>query len=356
MTARRKFNAGTDRFAGLYLWALIIGVFAIWTPHLFLAAATVQTIASSQSVVAMLAIAAMISMAGGAFDVSVGATANLATVTAVVLQTNHHWTMWTSIIAAIAISALVGVVNGFVIVKLKVSSFVATLGMGSILLAVQAIVSDSGQPLPPTNPRWSTLSQHQIFGIQAVFYYLLILAIIVWWVMDFTPVGRYVYAVGGNTEAARLAGVSVGKWTWTCLIATSTIAGVAGICYGSLSGPSLSYGGALLLPAFAAVFLGSTQVKPGRFNIWGTMIAVFVLATGVQGLEFVTGVQWLNDMFSGVALIVAVAFALRRQQGGTLKWPPSLIRRRLIGGVRAQPEADTSESVHSFASVQDGQR
>jgi ribose transport system permease protein len=68
-----------------------------------------------------------------------------------------------------------------------------------------------------------------------------------------------------------------------------------------------------LLPAFAAVFLGSTQLKPGRANTWGTLLAVFVLATGVQGLQFVTGVLWLNSMFNGVALIAAVSFAVWRQ-------------------------------------------
>jgi ribose transport system permease protein len=98
-------------------------------------------------------------------------------------------------------------------------------------------------------------------------------------------------------------------------VASATIAGVAGIFYGSLSGPSLTFGQGLLLPAFAAVFLGSTQLKPGRCNVWGTLLAVYVLATGVQGLEFVTGVLWLNDMFNGVALIAAVAFAVWRQGG-----------------------------------------
>ena len=84
--------------------------------------------------------------------------------------------------------------------------------------------------------------------------------------------------------------------------------------YGSQSGPSLTYGTGLLLPAFAAVFLGSTQIKPGRFNVWGTLLSIYVLATGVQGLEYITGVQWLNNMFNGIALILAVAFAVWRQR------------------------------------------
>jgi ribose transport system permease protein len=107
--------------------------------------------------------------------------------------------------------------------------------------------------------------------------------------------------------------VRVGFWSWLSLIGSATIAGIAGVLYASLSGPSLTFGQGLLLPAFAAVFLGSTQFTPGRANVWGTLVAVYVLATGVQGLQFVTGVLWLNDMFNGVALIAAVSFAVWRQ-------------------------------------------
>jgi len=98
--------------------------------------------------------------------------------------------------------------------------------------------------------------------------------------------------------------------------------------YGSLSGPSLTFGQTLLLPAFAAAFLGSTQLKPGRFNIWGTVLAVYVLATGVQGLSFVTSAQWLSDMFNGVALIGAVWFAVSRQAGAASHPIWRMFRRR----------------------------
>jgi ribose transport system permease protein len=93
---------------------------------------------------------------------------------------------------------------------------------------------------------------------------------------------------------------------------SATVSGIAGVLYASIAGPSLTYGPALLLPAFAAAFLGSTQFRPGRFNVWGTVVAVYVLAIGVKGLSFVTSVQWLNDMFNGVALIIAVALSIQR--------------------------------------------
>jgi len=315
--SKPQLKLGLDKFSGLYLWALFILVFAIWTPSLFLTSSTVHSLASQQAVSAMLAIALLFPIAAGAFDLSIGSTINLSTILVISLQTTHHWSMETAIPFTILCCAFIGFVNGFIVVKLHVSSFIATLGTGTILAAVQSIVTGDGQPLPPTSSSWLNLTQHKIFGFQSVVLYLIVIALIAWWVLDFTPMGRYLYAIGGNAEASRLSGVAVGRWTWLSLIISASISGVAGIFYGSLFGPSLTFGGSLMLPAFAAVFLGSTQFKPGRFNIWGTLLAVYVLATGVKGLLLVTGVQWLNDMFSGVALIVAVSFATWRQLRGS---------------------------------------
>jgi ribose transport system permease protein len=333
---RRWPGLGLDRFSGLYLWAAFIVVFGIWVPHLFLTMSTVHSLASQNSVLAMIAIAVLIPLAAGAYDLSVGAVVNLSTIMVTSLQSKQHWGMWAAIVAAIAVSVAVGAVNGFFVVVLKVNSFIATLGMATILTAVQTIVSGDNQPLPPTSHAWLQLTQRTVAGFQIIFVYLIVIALVAWWVLDHTPIGRYIYAVGGNSEAARLSGVRVDRWTWWALIASSTICGIAGVLYGSLSGPSLTFGQSLLLPAFAAVFLGSTQLKPGRFNLWGALIAVFVLATGVQGLGYVTGVVWLNDMFNGVALLGAVSFAVWRQR--------SSHARRLVGHSRTA-DAQRASSV-----------
>jgi len=331
-----RVNFGFDRFSGFYLWALFIVVFGIWTPDLFLSANTVRSVASDQAIVAMLGIALLIPLAAGAYDLSIGANINLAAVFVAILQTKNGWGMWPAIAMAVAVGALIGIINGFIVVALKVSSFIATLGIATVIGAVMTIVTNQSQPLPPTASAWLKLTQEKVFGFQIVVLYLIVLALIVWWALDHTPAGRYVYAVGGNPEAARLSGVKVGKWTWLCLIASGTISAIAGVLYSSLSGPSLTFGGALLLPAFAAAFLGSTQLKPGRFNVWGTLIAVYVLATGVKGLQFVTSAQWLNDMFNGVALVVAVAFAVWRQN--------KAVGRKRPGRGRGGPEASTPDA------------
>ena len=311
---RRTINFGLDRFSGFYLWALAILVFGVWKPHLFLTQATLHSVASSQAIGAMLAIAVLVPLAAGAFDLSIGATINLSAIMVAWLQSAHHWNMWPAMFVAVGATFLVGVVNGFIVVKLRINSFIATLGMATVVAAIQTIVSGNSQPLPPTAAAWNNLTQRTVGGFQIVVLYLVVAAIFFWWLLEHTPAGRYIHATGGNQEAARLAGVRVNYWTWTTLIISATVSGIAGVLYSSLSGPSLSFGATLLLPAFAAAFLGSTQLKPGRFNVWGTMLAVYVLATGVKGLQLITGVQWLNDMFNGVALIVAVGFAVWRQR------------------------------------------
>lgn len=303
-----------DRFSGLYLWGAFLVIFSVWKPDVFPTSTTLHSVAAQQAIGAMMAIAVLIPLAAGAYDLSIGATINFSTILVAVLQVNEHWSMWFAIVAAVGCCAVIGAVNGFLVVKAGVNSFIATLGVAAIVGALQTVVSNQTQPLPPQGTTWTNLTQTQWLGFQAVFWYLIILAIIVWWLMAHTPAGRYLHAVGGNAEAARLSGVAVGRWTWLSLIASSTICGVAGVLYASLSGPSLEFGAGLLLPAYAAAFLGSTQLQPGRFNVWGTVIAVYVLATGVKGLQLVTSVQWLSDMFNGIALIAAVAFAVWRQR------------------------------------------
>ena len=305
---------GPDRLSGVYLWIVFIAIFGIWQPDLFLTAATLHSVASQQAIGAMLAIAILVPLSAGAYDLSIGSTVNLAAITVVVLQSDEHWGMWPAIACTLMVCVPIGVINGFLVVRLGVSSFIATLGMATIVGAVQSIVSGQSQPMPPASQAWANLTQFTVGGFQIVVLYLLVIALLAWWLLDCTPAGRYIAAIGGNAEAARLAGVRVGTWTWLSLIFSATLSGIAGVFYGSLDGPSLAFGASLLLPAFAAVFLGSTQLRPGRFNVWGTMIAVYVLATGVKGMQLVTGVQWLNDMFNGVALLCAVSFAVWRQR------------------------------------------
>jgi ribose transport system permease protein len=314
MKLRWSTYLGLDRFSVLYLWAAFLVIFGIWSPQEFLTATTFHAVASEQAVSGIIAIAVLIPLTCGLYDLSVGSTANLTGIVAILLQANLHWNVALAVVVSVAVGVLAGFVNGFLVVKLKINSFIATLGMSSVLSAVLVIVTGSQQPPAVVSTAWSNLTQYKVLGLQIVVIYLLVLGVIVWWFLAHTPVGRYFYSTGGNIEAARLSGVRVDRWSWMSLILSGAIAGLGGVFFTSLTGPSLVFGSTLLLPAFAAAFLGSTQLQPGRFNLWGTVLAIYVLATGVQGLQLVSGQQWLGDMFDGVALILAVALSVGRQR------------------------------------------
>ena len=292
-------------------------MFSVLKPSEFLTLDTAHLLASQQAITGILGLAVVIPLAAGVFDLSIGATINLSAVVAVQFQGTPGRSSGIGMGGAIAVAVLIGVAvgltNGFLVVRLKVSSFIATLGSTSVVMAIQEIITHDVVPTPPASSLWTALTQHQVFGFQIVVLYLLVLAILVWWFLEKAPAGRYIYATGGNPEAARLTGVRVNSWIWLSFIASGLLSAIAGVLYASLAGPSLNFGASLLLPAYAAAFLGSTQLKPGRFNVWGTLLAIYVLATGVYGLALITTATWLNDLFDGIALVAAVAFAVWRQ-------------------------------------------
>jgi ribose transport system permease protein len=310
-----RINLGFDRFSGLYLFVVFVVVFSIWAPNTFPTMATLHILASSQSIAAIAALALLVPMTAGQFDLSIGATATLSGVSASLLQTHELLGPIPALIVGVLVGTTVGLVNGFVVVRLRVNSFIATLGMTSILGALVVVITGNADVQPPPRGLFDNLTQTTIFGFQSVILYLVVIALLFWWLLDRTPAGRYMRATGGNSDAARLTGIRVDWWAWVSLVISGTTSAFAGVLFVSLTGPSVVFGDSLLLPAFAAVFLGSTQLAPGKMNVWGTLIAIFVLATGVQGLQLVSGVTWVASMFNGVALIAAVALAVGRERG-----------------------------------------
>ena len=313
---RQRFASAFSlhRISGLYLLLIIVVTFGIWVPNLFLTQGTFDSILSSQAVIAIIALGALAPLSAGAIDISGGANANLAAVIVTILQNQHNWPMWPAIGLAILVSLTIGAGNGVLVVKFGINPIITTLAMTSIITAVQTILVGTNQPFPVQNPGFGRLTQASLFNIEAVVLYLIVIAIVVWWMLEFTPVGRYLRAIGANAEASRLSGIKVGKWIFVSFLISGTIYGLGGVMYASQVGPSLTFGQAFVLPALAACFLGSTQIRPGSFNVWGTLIAIYVLAAGVKGLQLVTGAPWLADMFNGMALLLAVGFAVWQQK------------------------------------------
>jgi ribose transport system permease protein len=308
---RRRFSLGMDRFSGLYVWAALIIIFGIWVPDTFLRVNTLTIILGDQAITAMLALGIIIPLAAGVFDLSFAGVCGVAVAVTAWAQV-EGWNPAAAALLAVLVATAIGAVNGFVVVKLKVNSFIATLGMSSLLLALTYWITDGVQIVSGFADWFLDLGTLQIIGIPLPFYAMVVLAIVVYIVIEYLPIGRYLYASGGNPVAARLAGVRVDRIVFGSLVVSSLVAGLAGVVLAARLGTaSPDIGPSYLLPAFSAVFLGSTQIKPGRVNVVGTLIAIYLLATGVKGLQLAGAPVYVDDLFNGAALIIAVALAAR---------------------------------------------
>ena len=264
---RRRINLGFDRFSGIYTFAVIILIFGLWVPTLFLQVDNFKTILDESAITGMMALAILVPLAAGAYDLSIGGVMSVAMLLSAWLQSVHHWNAIPAVLVTIALSAFVGALNGVSVVFLRVNSFIATLAMSSILAAVELAISGGNQIVTGISQTFINSGQSQLFGLALPVYYLLGLAIVLYFVLEHTPFGRYLFAVGDNVDATRLSGVRTGRLTFGALMISATVAGMAGIVLCAVVGSySVDSGAAYLLPAFAAAFLGSTQLKPGRFT------------------------------------------------------------------------------------------
>jgi ribose transport system permease protein len=299
--------------SAIYVFVVIFVVFSLWVPDTFLSGDTWRALISSQAVTAILAVGLVIALSAGAFDLAIGATLGFGSILVAWLLAKRGVPIVPAIVLTVLAGAAVGMLNGLLVVKARIDSFIATLGMSSILLAMIAWVSSSQQILGLSSS-FQKLGTTDVFGLTLPVYLMLAIALVAWYVLECTPIGRHVYATGGNIEAARLAGVRTSAVVVVALVACGAIAAFSGLLVSSALGTGdPTIGPAYLLPAFSAAFLGSTQFRGGRFNVWGTVLAVYVLATGVKGLQLAGAPIWIPDLFNGVALLIAVGLA--RYQG-----------------------------------------
>lgn len=295
--------------SALYLLGVMCIIFGFLVPAKFFNWQDIKTITENEATGGIAAVGLVIPMAAGAFDLAVGTEVGLG----IILVSWLIFTIGVPLVPAIALTlaagGVVGLVSGLLITKAKIGSFIATLAMSSILTAIALWIS-GGEIIVGVNLTFQDIDTTKILGITLPVYIFLFVALIVWYVLEMTPVGRRVYATGGNIDAARLAGVSTSTVVICSLIACGVVAAVAGIIESaSIGGGDPTIGPSYLLPAFTAAFLGSTQFRRGRFNVWGTVVAVLVLEAGVQGLELSGAPTWIPYLFDGVALAGSVGLA-----------------------------------------------
>ncbi len=328
---RFRRAASFRNISALYILALMFVVFSIWEPHTFLTVQTWRLLLDNQAISAIIAVAVVVPLSAGVIDLALGTEVGIGAVLVAWLIADKALSIPVAFTLTLVAGALIGVIVTGLIVKARIGSFIATLAMSSILIALIDWISGS-EPITVVTTSFRTIATGRFLGIVYPVYFAAAVSLIVWYVLEHTSFGRRIYATGANPEATRLAGVRTSLVilgaTMTCGV-LSAFAGVLTASQLSTGDPTISAG--YLLPAFAAAFLGSTQFKGGRFNVLGTLVAVAVLAIGVEGLELGGAPVWMPDLFNGVALLLAVGFA---QMQRTPNRRTAAIRRtiRSLGG------------------------
>lgn len=309
----RRFSRhfGFRNIGAIYVWIALIVVFSLWIPGLWLRPVTATSILNDYAVTAIVAMGLVVSLAAGVIDLSFASTISLGGVVAGALLSATDLPVIVCLVAAVASGMLVGLVNAFAIIKLKLDSLLATLGTGAIVAAAAIGVSGDRILTDRMAGELNSVASTRIFGIEIAVFYAIILTIILAIFLEHTVGGRKVYATGYNAEAARLMGISVGRVRTGALVITGGFAAFGGVILAARITAASPDGGAhYLIPVFSAVFLGATQFRSGRFNTWGTLVAVLVIGTGSLGLILAGVPRWAPNVFSGLILIAAVAITV----------------------------------------------
>jgi ribose transport system permease protein len=306
--------------SAIYILIAVLVVFSLWIPNRFLQPGVWRSLLDAESLTCLAALSALIPLVAGALNLAIGAQVGFAAIVSAVFLANTKLPIVIQFPLVILIGATIGLLIGLLITKIRIDPIIATLGMSSVLLAGMAWVSNSHQVLfAAKQPDFSKIATTSYFGITIPVFILVVVALVTWFVMERTPVGRRMYAAGYNPESARLAGVNVARLQIGSLVAGGAIAGLAGVLLTSrLNAGDPTVGPSFLLPALTAVFLGSTQFKGGRFNVWGTIISLYVLAVGIKGLQLAGMPSWVNDLFYGLALLFAVGLSRWERSGRRL--------------------------------------
>ncbi|GAA4728518.1 ABC transporter permease [Nocardioides endophyticus] len=320
---RHRFLASLSpaNISVLYLAVAIVILFSLWIPDLFLTSITLKTLLNNNAIPAFAALALLLPLAAGLINLAVGAQVGAASMLTGWLLVNQGYGIWITVAICLGMGIAVGIISGYLIVYWRIDSFIATLGISSLLAAFTSGLS-GGRQILGMPERFAELGSSTLFGLTYPVWILLVVALVLWYFLEKTPAGRRIYAVGGNIDAAKLSGVRTSRVIILSLVIGGAISAGAGVLLtAQLANADPTLGPGYLLIAFTATFFGATQFG-GRFNVWGTVLAVYVIAAGVKGLQLAGAPVWIPDAFNGAALLVAVAMATFKRSGRSSFWDP----------------------------------
>lgn len=299
-----------EQFGLIVVWLLLIAIFGALRPDTFLTWPNLSTILGSQAVLVVVTLGLIIPLTANDFDLSIAFVMTLASMMVAVLNVNYGIAIGWAVLAALAFGVLFGVLNGLLITVFRIHSLIVTLGTGTFLHGFTLWMSDSMTISGISQKLIDAVIIDRLFGVPLEFYYAVGLATLIWYLLDYTALGRRILFVGRGREVARLSGINTDRVRVACMAVSGLFGAMAGVLYAGTQGAADPVSGvSYQLPAFAAAFLGSTSIVPGRFNPWGSTVAVYFLVTGITGLVFLGFSSFIQEMFYGGALVIAVCLS-----------------------------------------------
>jgi ribose transport system permease protein len=306
-----------EKWALPILFVVMMAIFA-GTANGFWNGENIRVVIGTQAPLAILAVAAMMPLVVGQFDLSVAAIAGTAGITLVTAIARFHAPLGVGILIALVVSGLIGLFNGALVSFMNLNAFIVTLGVSTVLQGVvQGYTGGSVLAGVNINALETSLSGNT-GGIPKGVFWFAPVALVAWYLLEQTPYGRHLRSIGSNAGAARLLGIPTRGLTLSTFVMSGVLGGLAGIALVAQSGsadPSVTLG-TDLLPALAAGFLGASVFLPGLFNVAGTVLAIFFVAFLVDGLQYLGAQPWTSPVIDGAVLVCAIAVSslLRRDR------------------------------------------
>jgi ribose transport system permease protein len=313
-----NFSRLLTTYSLLILIVLLTAFFSLLLPRTFPTAFNIRSILGTQSVIALLALAVMTPLAAGQYDLSVGFVLGITEMFVIGLQTNSHMAWAVAVVLAVALGGLIGLTNGLLVTIAKIDSFIATLASGTFAFGITNWYSNGQQIAGVVPDAFANIANYSLAGyIPLPAIIVLCVSAIMYVVLEYLPVGRRLYALGANPRMAELVGIPARRYVIGSFIISGLLSGVAGVVLGAqLQAGQPDIGSSYMLPAFVGALLGATSFTPGRVNVPGTVVSVLLLAVGIAGLQQLGSQFYVQYLFNGATLALAVGlagFAARRR-------------------------------------------
>ena len=298
------------RYGTLVSLAILLVVFAVARSDVFPTIDNLLNIMNQISILGTMAFGLTVCLVMGLFDLSIAAMATLGGYVATFLLVTYPDSIGVpaAVVISLATAALIGVVNGLIVSYLGISAFIATLATGSIITGAMLGISNSKTIITGIPDEFMIIGQGTIFGVSNPILIMLAIGLILWLLLEHTQLGRHLYAIGGSAEASRLSGIAVKRYAPIALAICALCAGLGGLMAASVLGAGRlqGVGDTYLLNAFAAVFIGASSLRPGKFHIVGTLIGVMLIGVINNGLSILGVPTYWQYIVQGVLLIVAL--------------------------------------------------